>query len=151
MSRIRRAAPTDCEFVTGCARAAYATYVDRIGREPAPMVADFETLIRNGSVYVAETADNITCGFVAFRKVDDYVLLENVAVDPARHGKGYGRGLITFVEAFARSEGFATVRLYTNVHMHENLSLYPALGYRETGRRREDGFDRVYFEKTVIR
>jgi len=35
--------------------------------------------------------------------------------------------------------------------MHENLALYPQLGYTRTGERRENGFDRVYFEKTVTR
>jgi len=33
--------------------------------------------------------------------------------------------------------------------MQENLSLYRHLGYIETDRRYEDGFDRVYFEKRV--
>jgi hypothetical protein len=41
------------------------------------------------------------------------------------------------------------VSLYTNAHMTENLSLYLALGYVEVGRRREHGFDRVYYEKRV--
>jgi hypothetical protein len=34
--------------------------------------------------------------------------------------------------------------------MTANLSIYPRLGYTETGRRTEDGFNRVYFEKTII-
>jgi hypothetical protein len=33
--------------------------------------------------------------------------------------------------------------------MTENLSLYAALGYEETGRATEDGFDRVYFRKSL--
>ena len=33
--------------------------------------------------------------------------------------------------------------------MTENLALYPALGYVETGRRVEDGFSRVYFSKRL--
>ena len=39
--------------------------------------------------------------------------------------------------------------LYTNAAMRENLSLYPRLGWVETDRRTEDGFERVYFEKPV--
>ncbi len=33
--------------------------------------------------------------------------------------------------------------------MHENLRFYPRLGYREVGRRLEDGFRRVYFSKQL--
>jgi hypothetical protein len=34
--------------------------------------------------------------------------------------------------------------------MHENLELYPRLGYRQTDRRVEDGFERVYFSKKLV-
>ncbi len=37
----------------------------------------------------------------------------------------------------------------TNEKMSQNLSIYPHLGYVETGRRIEDGFNRVYFEKKL--
>jgi hypothetical protein len=37
--------------------------------------------------------------------------------------------------------------LYTNAAMSENLALYPRLGYREVDRRRDAGFDRVFFAK----
>jgi hypothetical protein len=33
--------------------------------------------------------------------------------------------------------------------MTENLDFYPRLGYLETQRVHEDGFDRVYFEKVL--
>ena len=33
--------------------------------------------------------------------------------------------------------------------MTENLDFYPRLGYLETHRISEDGFDRVYFEKDL--
>ena len=41
------------------------------------------------------------------------------------------------------------VELYTNAQMTENLSLYPRLGYAKTGRRMEDGFDRVFYRKEL--
>ena len=40
--------------------------------------------------------------------------------------------------------------LYTNAKMTRNLDWYVKLGFVETRRIREDGFDRVYFEKTLI-
>jgi hypothetical protein len=33
--------------------------------------------------------------------------------------------------------------------MTENLAFYPALGYTEVDRRREHGFERVFFEKRL--
>ncbi len=62
---------------------------------------------------------------------------------------GVGKGLIAFCEAVARRRGLASVRLYVNEKMIANLSIYPHLAYVETERRREVGFDRVYFEKRL--
>ena len=42
------------------------------------------------------------------------------------------------------------MRLYTNEKMTANLSIYLRLGYTETGRRIEDGFKRVFFEKLLV-
>lgn len=41
------------------------------------------------------------------------------------------------------------MRLYTNVLMTENLALYGRLGFRETGRVSEKGYERVYMAKAV--
>ncbi len=72
-----------------------------------------------------------------------------MAVDPAAQGTGIGRALIEAVERMASEAGAEAVELYTNAKMTENQSLYPALGYRETGRRREDGFERVFYRKNL--
>jgi len=80
---------------------------------------------------------------------DDHLLVENVAVDPAMQGRGLGRELMAFAERRAAELELPELRLYTNQLMTENLALYPALGYTETGRRVEDGFARVYFSKRI--
>lgn len=49
----------------------------------------------------------------------------------------------------ARERGAPALTLYTSEKMAENLALYARLGYRETGRRAEDGFARVYMVKTL--
>jgi ribosomal protein S18 acetylase RimI-like enzyme len=81
----------------------------------------------------------------------DHWHLENVAVDPAAQGAGLGLALITHVEALARASGAQAVELYTNAKMIENRALYPRLGYAETGRAIEDGFDRVFYRKPLGR
>ena len=146
---IRPAEARDAAIVRACAQAAYTPYVARIGRDPAPMVADFEGLIAAGQVYVAEDAGNTFLGFVVFFIRGETLFLENIAVDPKATGQGVGRALIVFCEDQGRQAGCARVALYTNVKMTENLTLYPHLGYVETGTRIEDGFRRVYFEKRL--
>jgi hypothetical protein len=39
--------------------------------------------------------------------------------------------------------------LYTNEVMTENQAIYAHLGYRETARRTEDGYHRVFMEKEL--
>jgi ribosomal protein S18 acetylase RimI-like enzyme len=127
---------------------AYALYVPRIGREPAPMTADYAALIGAGEVWVAEEAGRVA-GVLVLRPLPDSLFLENVAVLPDRQGRGIGRALIAFAERHARGLGLPAVTLYTNERMTENLLLYPRLGYVETGRRTEEGFARVYFRKPL--
>lgn len=146
--QLQRARPEDVAPIRQVAIAAYAPYIRRIGRKPAPMLADFPALIAAGEVWaLAEIADII--GFIVLRERGASLHLENIAVHPERHGEGHGRTLLDFAEAEARRRGLGKLDLHTNALMTENLALYTVLGWRETGRRRENGFDRVYFEKHV--
>lgn len=146
---IRKATSADEPSVRLCAEDAYEQYVDAIGKKPAPMVADFGSLIASGSVYVAAGTDEEAIGFIVFYQNDDHVMLENVAVRSSAAGKGIGKRLIAFCEEQAKKSGVERIKLYTNEKMSENLTIYPHLGYRETDRRTEDGFNRVFFEKSI--
>jgi len=129
-------------------RDAYAMYVPRIGREPAPVTVDHAGLVAAGRTSVVE-ADGEIAGVIVLIPGGDHLLVENVAVAPNAQGRGLGRELMAFAERRAAELGMAELRLYTNQLMTENLALYPALGYTETGRRVEDGFARVYFSKRI--
>jgi ribosomal protein S18 acetylase RimI-like enzyme len=146
--KIRPAMPVDAKAIRACAEEAYAGYMTAIGRKPAPMVADFEALISQGHVHLAGHTGKLQ-GFIVFFQMDGAMLLENVAVAASARGQGVGRALVQFCEKRAEAEGLSAIRLYTNVKMTSNLTLYPHLGYREVGRREEDGFQRVYFEKRL--
>lgn len=146
---IRKATPGDEPQIRHCAEEAYARYVPLIGRKPAPMVADFQAHIGADEAFVATDDEGVFQGFIIFYAVGDHILLDNVAVLPTAAGRGVGKTLIAFCEGAARSQGFDKVQLYTNEKMIENLSIYPKLGYVETDRRTENGFNRVYFEKSV--
>ncbi|WP_258571172.1 GNAT family N-acetyltransferase [Flavimaribacter sediminis] len=145
--RIRPATPRDEDDIRGCAEDAYRQYVAAIGRKPAPVVADFRAQIREGQIHIAEGVDGEILGFIVFFPRDGHMFLENVAVFGAAAGRGVGGALIAFCEAEAKRLRLPCVRLYTNEKMTQNLSIYPHLGYVETGRREEDGFARVFFEK----
>lgn len=145
---IRPAVSGDAAAVRACVAAAYAHYVPRIGKEPAPMLADYEALIAAGHVHVLERAGR-PAGVLVLMARPDHLFVENVAVHPDFQGFGLGRRLMAFAEETARAHSLPAVRLYTNVHMVENLPFYAALGYVETGRVREAGYDRIYFEKRL--
>jgi N-acetylglutamate synthase-like GNAT family acetyltransferase len=148
MAQIRLAQAADVPAIRELVRAAYAIYVPRIGREPAPVTADYKTLVDAGAVWVA-TKDEEIAGVLVLQPTAESLLLENVAVRPDRQRRGVGRMLIAFAEQEAARRGFDEVSLYTNAHMTENLSLYPALGYVEVARKSEHGFERVFFRKQV--
>lgn len=146
--RIVPAAPGDAPAVAACVRAAYARYVERIGREPAPMTADYGRLIAAGEVWVIPAGEGVA-GVLVLRPQPPALLVENVAVAPLHQGRGVGRALMAFAEERARAEGLAEVVLYTNERMTENLRFYPALGFTETGRATQDGFARVFYRKAL--
>lgn len=145
---IQHARPEDAPFIRRIAEDAYRPYIRRIGRKPAPMVADFPALISAGEVWSASEHTEIM-GFIVLRDHAESLHVENVAVAPERHGLGVGKALLGFAEEEAARRGRERLDLYTNARMRENLAFYPALGWTEVDRRREDGFDRVYFEKPV--
>lgn len=146
---IRLAQPADQAVVEAIVRAAYSIYIDRIGKPPGPILDDYAALIDAGVVSVLEDADHVIAGIVVLVAKPDHLLLDNIAVRPDRQGRGFGRRLIAFAESEARRFGFGELRLYTHQKMTENIGLYARLGFAETGRGHEHGYDRVFMRKLV--
>jgi ribosomal protein S18 acetylase RimI-like enzyme len=145
---IRQAQPSDRAAVEAIVAAAYSVYVERIGKPPGPMLDDYRGLIGAGAVSVFEADGTITALIVLLLK-PDHLLLDNIAVRPDRQGQGLGRRLVAFAETEARRLGYSELRLYTHATMTENIALYTRLGFRETGRGREAGYDRVFMAKPI--
>jgi len=57
--------------------------------------------------------------------------------------------MLEFAEAEAMRRGWNEIQLYTNALMTENIALYRRIGYVETSRATEKGFDRVYMTKPL--
>jgi N-acetylglutamate synthase-like GNAT family acetyltransferase len=145
---IRRATTADLTVIRQLIADAYMKYLERIGRPPAPMTADYAAVLEHSRVWVLESGQAIV-GVLVTEDRGNHLLLETIAVAPGAQGSGYGRRLLERAERDAAQLGVTEVRLYTNEVMTENLSFYPRHGYRETGRAVQDGFRRVYFSKTV--
>ena len=143
---ILRAVPGDAGEVLALVRRAYAPYVERIGREPAPMGADYAGLIARGNVTVARRGAALV-GVLVTEPRENYLLVENIAVAPEEQGTGLGARLLERAERQARELGLGELRLYTNAKMTENLSYYPRRGFVEVERRKQDGFDRVFYAR----
>ena len=146
---IRPARPEDAEAVRQLLRDAYSHYIARLGKPPGPMLDDYGRRIADRQTWVLE-GDGALAGLLVLE--DDEggaLLLVNVAVAPLAQGKGHGRALIAFAEAEALRRGSKKIRLYTHVLMTENLALYRRLGFRETGRVSERGYDRVHMAEVL--
>ncbi len=144
---IRTAVSTDAEWVGEVVRAAFEPYVERIGREPAPMLEDFGAAIARSEVYVPDEGD----GVIVLTPHDDHLLVRDVAVVPRSQGRGAGTRLMRFAELRAAELGLGEIRLSTNVAMVENHRFCARLGYEETGRGEQDGYRRTFFRKALDR
>jgi ribosomal protein S18 acetylase RimI-like enzyme len=93
--------------------------------------------------------DSDVAGVLVLRPDGDALMVENVAVDPARQGEGLGRALLTFASDQAAVRGVEELRLYTHELMTSNIDLYERLGWEEYDRLEQHGFARVFMRKRV--
>lgn len=150
---IVKATPDHVPTIKEMVAAAYSKYIPRMGKKPAPMVADYYELLKTREIFVLERdEDHKMVGSIVIRSDSDTtaVNINNLVVDPETQGKGYGRLLMDFAENLAKERGCKAVKLFTHIKMYENIALYPKLGYAETDRREEDGYKRVFFEKDLV-
>jgi GNAT superfamily N-acetyltransferase len=144
----RLAGSGDANTVRDIVDAAYRSYIPRIGKKPGPMLDNYPKRISDGQVWVLDAVNGIA-GVLVLEETPDGLLLDNIAVAPDRQGQGLGRILLEFAEAEAVRRGRREIRLYTHALMTENIALCGRIGYVETGRVTEKGFDRVYMTKQL--
>ncbi|WP_328733200.1 GNAT family N-acetyltransferase [Falsiroseomonas selenitidurans] len=127
---------------------AYAPWKALTGAPPLPMQDDYAARCAAGQAFVL-IADRALAGLIVLEDFPDHLWIDNVAVDPARAGKGLGRTLMGFAEAEARRRFLPELRLLTNALMARNIALYARLGFTETARRVEKGRARVYMARAL--
>lgn len=145
---VRPANAADLTAVRAIVDAAYRSYIPRLGRPPGPMLDDYARRIADGQVWLLVSPDDVL-GVLVLEQSPDGLLLDNIAIAPDQQGKSHGRRLLEFAEAEAIRRGWREIRLYTNALMTENIALYRRIGYAETARVTEKGFDRVYMTKSL--
>lgn len=125
---IRTAGPADAAVIRDLTRAAYAKWVPLIGREPRPMTVDYERAVRDHRIDLLEDA-GVLVGLIEMQPESDHLWIENLAVAPAQHGKGFGRFLMAHAEAIAVKAELPELRLLTNGAFAANIRLYQQLGF----------------------
>jgi GNAT superfamily N-acetyltransferase len=146
--RIRAATAADVPEIARTVDLAYRHYIPRMGRPPAPMLDDHAARVAAGTAWIIADDTGIA-GVIVLLPQPDHLLRDNIAIAPARQGFGFGRRLLGFAEAEALRRGYREIRLYTHETMIENQRLYAAIGYEETGRSTQAGYERVFMSKRL--
>jgi GNAT superfamily N-acetyltransferase len=143
---LRHATAADLPAIKALIEAAYARYLTRMDKPPAPVLRDYGPSVEEGTTWV--TGSPVAAVLTLYPR-EDHLLVENIAVHPDAQGHGLGRDLMSFAEQEATRRGFTRMALYTHVVMTENQAIYTHLGYTEVYRRSENGYQRIYMEKTL--
>jgi GNAT superfamily N-acetyltransferase len=127
---LRRAVAADAAAVRALTRLAYAKWVPLIGREPTPMIANYERAVEEHIIDLWEE-DQQLLALIEVIPSATHLLIENIAVRPDQQGKGTGGKLMLHAEGLARSLGCHAIELYTNAAFASNLAFYSRRGYQE--------------------
>lgn len=145
---VRPAQPEDAPGVAACVCEAYVHYIERIGKQPGPMLEDYSRVIVESTVHVAIEANRVV-GAIVLMTTDEGFYVDNVAVRPSVKGKGVGRQLLELAEMEARRRGYESIYLATHELMAENRALYQRIGYVEYDHRVINGYPRVFLRKAL--
>ena len=141
----RRAVAEDHEIIIAIAQKAYEKYVERMGKEPAPM----RPVIQKEDVVFVYEYNKQVIAFAILVKINDQIILDSIAVDPPHQKKGIGNNFIKFIEEYLMEQKVNKYQLYTNEKMFENIDWYQKIGFKIFKKVSEKGFNRIYFEKQL--
>ncbi|HQZ23148.1 MAG TPA: GNAT family N-acetyltransferase [Thermoflexales bacterium] len=145
---LRLATTADAPAITACVCEAYIHYIERIGKQPGPMLDDYRDVIGSADVHVAVEEQRIL-GVIVLMRTPEGFYIDNVAVRPSARGRGIGRQLLAFAASEAKRQGYASIYLATHELMTENRQLYAHIGYVEYDHRVVNGYPRVFMRKTL--
>ena len=146
---IRQANPNDLDSIKQCIDSAFEKYISILGKKPSSMHTDFNPLINDNQVFVTELGDKIVAVMVLIKGID-HIQIRSVAVNPNFQKRGFGKQLLNFAESESRNAGLSEIRLYTSSRLPQLIDYWFKLGFKETERKVEGGYQRVYMSKLLL-
>ena len=147
---LRQATLDDVSAIKALVDAAYRDYAPLLGRTPMPMLVDFAAAFADHDIWLLEAGSRLA-GVLELIERTDHLWIDNVAIDPASQGRGFGRRLLRFADDEARRRGLPAIGLLTNERYTANIAMYERYGYRETHREPHLGTDLIHFRKALDR
>jgi N-acetylglutamate synthase-like GNAT family acetyltransferase len=135
----------DHKIIMAIAQKAYEKYIERMGKEPAPM----RPVIQKEDVVFVYEDNKQVIAFAILVKINDQIILDSIAVDPSHQKKGIGNNFIKYIEQYLIEQKINKYQLYTNEKMFENIDWYQKIGFKIFKKVTEKGFNRIYFEKQL--
>ena len=138
LKRLRRVEAQEADAFATLQYAAYVGNREIIGREPTPLVWDYDEIVRTLECWVIEGTAGFEAGLVLQSRPGD-LYAESIAVTPRMQGRGLGGTLLRFAERRAASHASGLLRLLTNEALMRNVDWYLGRGLMiETVERRKD-------------
>ncbi|MBM3602134.1 MAG: GNAT family N-acetyltransferase [Alphaproteobacteria bacterium] len=94
---------------------------------------DVASLKKPGVTFFVARIAGAVKGFGSVVRQNGYGEIKRMYVDPSARGHRLGRLILDRLEAHAKGDGLALLRLETGIRQPEALGLYRSSGFRETG------------------
>lgn len=116
------------QAIVALQKAAYAANRVVLGREPLPLLVDYDEIFATHECWVrTQNAAIVGAMFLRCRDLD--LLIWSIASDPRCQGKGLGRAMLAAAEHRARELDRKVIRLYTGQKLTDRVAWYSRHGY----------------------
>ena len=141
---VRAATAADAPLLAATIAASFEQYRAKLVPESGAFRETAESIageLKKGAGALIAERDGEVLGCVMTKPMEGDLYFGRLSVLPTARGLGIARRLIAAVEAEARRQGLAGVRLGVRVILTDNQRLFASMGYLETGREAHPGFD----------
>lgn len=118
----------------------YQHYTPIIGKhQVAYMLEKFQSVeamteqIKNGFLYFLTRDNNVPVGYMGVELLSETLFLSKFYVTEAERGKGYGKAMITFLEALAKEKDLNKISLTVNKYNTGSIKMYEKAGFVISG------------------
>lgn len=115
-------------------------YTPMIGKQQVDyMLREFQSVeamsqqIKNGFIYFLILNDNVPVGYMSVDMLLETLFLSKFYVTEAERGKGYGKTMITYLEALAKEKNLNKISLTVNKYNTGSIKMYEKVGFVISG------------------